>query len=155
MGLSMSLRVVAVAAVAVAAGCAVGPNFHRPAAPHDADYGAAPAKGVTATAPGTGGNAQQFVSGMDIPGQWWELYQSPKLSALIEQALRGNPNIDAAHAALRQAHDLYKAQRATLFSPAVQGSFSALRAKNPVETLSNPTSLPLNGIGNNNGTLSQ
>jgi NodT family efflux transporter outer membrane factor (OMF) lipoprotein len=142
MGLSMSLRVVAVAALAAATGCAVGPNFHRPAAPQDADYGGAPAKGVTATAPGTGGNVQQFIGGMDIPGQWWELYQSPKLSALIEQALRGNPSIDAAHAALRQANDLYKAQRATLFSPTVQGNFSALRAKNPVETLSNPTSLP-------------
>ena len=143
MGLSMSSRVVGVAAVAaVGAACAVGPNFHRPAPPQDVDYGGAPAKGVTASAPGTGGNAQQFIGGMDIPGQWWELYQSPKLSALIEQALKGNPNIDAAHAALRQANDLYKAQRATLFSPTVQGNFSALRAKNPVETLANPTSLP-------------
>ena len=143
MGLSMSSRMVGVAAVAaVGAACAVGPNFHRPAPPQDVDYGGAPAKGVTASAPGTGGNAQQFIGGMDIPGQWWDLYQSPKLSALIEQALKGNPNIDAARAALRQAHDLYKAQRATLFSPTVQGNFSALRAKNPVETLANPTSLP-------------
>ena len=99
MGLSVSLRVVAVAAAAVASACAVGPNFHRPAPPQDADYGSAPARGATAAAPGTGGNAQQFIGGMDIPGQWWELFQSPKLSALIEQALKGNPNIDAAHAA--------------------------------------------------------
>jgi NodT family efflux transporter outer membrane factor (OMF) lipoprotein len=142
MGLSMSLRVVAVTAVALASACAVGPNFHRPPAPKDADYGNAPATGATAAAPGSGGNAQQFLGGMDIPGQWWQLFRSPKLSALVEQALKGNPNIDAAHAALREAHDLYKAQRATLFSPTVQGSFSALRAKNPVETLANPTSLP-------------
>jgi NodT family efflux transporter outer membrane factor (OMF) lipoprotein len=142
MGLSMSLRVVAVAAVALASGCAVGPNFHRPPPPQDADYGNAPTKSATAAAPGSGGNAQQFIGGMDIPGQWWELFRSPKLSALVDQALKGNPNIDAAHAALRQAHDLYKAQRAALFSPVVQGSFSAVRAKNPVETLANPTSLP-------------
>jgi len=142
MGLSTSLRVLAVAAVAAASACAVGPDFHRPAAPKDVDYGSAPAKGTTATTPGTGGTAQQFIGGMDIPGQWWELFQSPKLSALIAQALKGNPNIDAAHAALRQAHNLYRAQRATVFSPVVQGSFSATRAKNPVETLANPTSLP-------------
>ena len=142
MGLRLSLRVVAALAVAVASACAVGPNFHRPAPPKDVDYGSAPAQGTTAAAPGTGGNAQQFIGGRDIPGQWWELFQSPKLSALIEQALKGNPNIDAAHAALRQAHNLYKAQRASLVSPTVQGSFSALRAKNPVETLANPTSLP-------------
>ena len=142
MGLSLSLRFVAALAAAVASACAVGPNFHRPAPPQDADYGSAPAQGTTAAAPGTGGNPQQLIAGMDIPGQWWELFESPKLNALIEQALKGNPNIDAAHAALRQAHDLYKAHRASLFSPTVQGSFSATRAKNPVETLANPTSLP-------------
>jgi NodT family efflux transporter outer membrane factor (OMF) lipoprotein len=141
MGLSISLRPVVLASVAALAACAVGPNFHRPAAPKDADYGSAPAQGSTATAAGIGGNAQQFVSGMDIPGQWWELFQSPKLNALIEQSLKGNPNIDAARAALRQANDLYKAQRASFF-PTVQGSFGALRAKNPTETLANPTSLP-------------
>src|SRR5215469_1182931 len=143
MGLSMSLRMVAGAAVAaVAAACAVGPNFHRPAPPQDLDYGNAPAQGTTAAAPGPGGNAQQLIGGMDIPGEWWELFQSPNLTALIGQALKGNPNLDAARAALRQAHDLYKAQRATLLSPTVQGSFSALRAKNPVDTLANPTNLP-------------
>jgi NodT family efflux transporter outer membrane factor (OMF) lipoprotein len=142
MGLSTSSRGVALTAAALVSACAVGPNFHRPAAPKDSDYGNAPAQGATATAPGTGGNAQQLRGDMDIPGQWWQLFQSPKLSALIDQALKGNPNIDAAHAALRQAHDLYRAQRASLFSPLVQGSFSATRAKNPTETLSNPTSLP-------------
>ncbi|HEY1875023.1 MAG TPA: efflux transporter outer membrane subunit [Steroidobacteraceae bacterium] len=138
----MSLRALVLASVAACSACAVGPNFNRPAPPKDVDYGNATAARATSAAPGTGGNAQQFVGGMDIPGQWWELYQSPKLNALIEQALKGNPNIDAAHAALRQAHDLYRAQRATVFFPVVQGSFSATRAKNPVETLANPTSLP-------------
>ena len=107
MGLSLTLRMLAAAAVTVAAGCAVGPNFHRPAPPPDADYGHAPAQGTTAAAPGTGGNAQQLIGGMDIPGEWWELFQSPNLTALIGQALKGNPNLDAARAALRQAHDLY------------------------------------------------
>ena len=64
--------------VAALAGCAVGPNYHRPAAPQ---------------------------------------------------------------AALRQAQDLYKAQRAS-FLPTVQGGFDAQRARNPVLTLANPTSLP-------------
>ncbi len=140
MGVSMSLRVIAAAAVAALFGCAVGPNFQRPAAPAAGDYGSAPAQGKTAAAPGTGGNAQQLIGGLDIPGEWWQLFQSPKLTALVAQALEGNPNIDAARAALREAHDLYRAQRASLF-PTVQGSFSALRAKNPTETLANPTSL--------------
>jgi NodT family efflux transporter outer membrane factor (OMF) lipoprotein len=141
MGVSGFLRVIMAISAAALAGCAVGPNFHRPAPPKDADYGSAPAQGATASAPGGAGNAQQFIGDMDIPGQWWELFQSPKLSALVQQALKGNPNIDAARASLRQANDLYKAQRGSLF-PAVQGSFSALRAKNPTETLANPTNLP-------------
>jgi NodT family efflux transporter outer membrane factor (OMF) lipoprotein len=141
MGLSTSCRWITAAGLTMLGACAVGPNFHRPAPPAAKDYGNAPSQGATASAPGTGGNAQQFIAGMDIPGQWWQLFQSPKLTALVEQALKGNPNIDAARAALVQANELYKAQRATFF-PNVQGSFSALRAKNAVETIANPTSLP-------------
>ena len=141
MGLRLTSRVSAVALLAGVSACAVGPNFHRPAPPKAADYGSAPSQGTTAAAPGAGGNAQQFVAGLDIPGQWWEAFHSPKLTALVEQSLKGNPNIGAAQAALRQANDLYKADRATLF-PMVQGSFNALRAKNAVETIANPTSLP-------------
>jgi NodT family efflux transporter outer membrane factor (OMF) lipoprotein len=121
--------------------CAVGPNFRRPAAPAAADYGSASSRGTTAAAAGTGGQAQHFIGGMDIPGQWWTLYQSPKLSALVERSLKGNPNMDAAQAALRQAHDLYVAQRASFF-PTLQGSFDATRARNASATIANPTTFP-------------
>ncbi len=135
-------RVLMVAALSAAlAACALGPNYHRPAAPKAADYGSAPAQGATVASPGSGGAAQSFNPGQDIPAQWWQLFQSPKLSALVTQALAGNPNLEAARAALRQAHELYKAQRTSLL-PVVQGSFDAQRARNPVLTLSNPTSLP-------------
>jgi NodT family efflux transporter outer membrane factor (OMF) lipoprotein len=140
MGLSMRSRFISVAGLAVLSGCAVGPNFHRPAPPATPDYGTASSHGTTASA-GTGGATQQLVDGMDIPGEWWQVFQSPKLTALVEQALKANPTVDAARAALRQANDLYKAQR-TSFFPTAQGSFNALRAKNPVDTLANPTSLP-------------
>jgi NodT family efflux transporter outer membrane factor (OMF) lipoprotein len=141
MGLSTPWRASRWGILAALAGCAVGPNFHSPSPPAATDYGSAPMQGATAAAAGTAGNAQRLIEGMDIPGQWWEVFESPKLSALIEQALKGNPNMDAAHAALREAHDLYRAQRATLF-PAVNGSFSGQRSKNPTETLANPTNLP-------------
>jgi NodT family efflux transporter outer membrane factor (OMF) lipoprotein len=138
MGLNISLRFTAVAVLAALTACAVGPNFHRPAAPAAADYGSAPSQGTTAAAPGADGAAQQFTAGMDIPGQWWELFQSPKLSAMVGQALKANPTMDAAHAALREAQDLYKAQRATLF-PSVQGEFGATRSKYATNTLTAPT----------------
>jgi NodT family efflux transporter outer membrane factor (OMF) lipoprotein len=124
-----------------AASCAVGPRFHRPAPPAAADYGSAPVQGTTAATPSRGGAAQRFVVGEDIPAQWWTLFESPKLTALVERSLRGNPTLAAAQASLRQAQDLYRAQRASFF-PTVQGSLDATRAKNALATLANPTSLP-------------
>jgi NodT family efflux transporter outer membrane factor (OMF) lipoprotein len=121
--------------------CAVGPDFKRPAPPAAAGYGSAPTQGQTAVAEAAGGNVQHFVAGMDIPSQWWTLFQSPKLDRLVEQALKANPNVGAAQASLRQAHELYAAQR-TSFFPAIQGDFSGVRAKNAVGTIANPTNLP-------------
>jgi NodT family efflux transporter outer membrane factor (OMF) lipoprotein len=119
-------------------GCAVGPDFKRPPAPDAAGYGSAQPPGQTTAADVAGGNAQHFVEGMDIPSQWWTLFQSPKLNYLIDQALKGNPDVAAAQAALRQAHELYTAQRAS-FLPSVQGSFAAGRSQFPTNTLTSPT----------------
>jgi NodT family efflux transporter outer membrane factor (OMF) lipoprotein len=125
--------------------CAVGPNFKRPAPPAATDYGNASAGQTAATrdaaytgANGAGGDAQRFVAGMDIPNQWWTLFRSAKLNRLVEQALAGNPNVSAAQAALRQAHELYLAQR-TSFFPSVQGNFGGNRSEFPANTLTSPT----------------
>jgi len=126
---------------ATLSGCAVGPDFKRPPAPADADYGSASARTETASAPGTAGSAQRVVAGMDIPAQWWTVFQSDKLDGLVQQAIQSNPDVAAARAALRQSHELYLAQRTTFF-PTIQGQFDAQRAKNAVGTIANPTNLP-------------
>jgi NodT family efflux transporter outer membrane factor (OMF) lipoprotein len=134
--------ITAVALVTLLSDCAVGPNFKRPAAPPASGYGSASTQGELASSPGAaGGTPQRFVAAMDIPAQWWTLFQSPKLNGLVEQAIKANPNMAAAKAALRQAHELYLAQRTT-FWPTAQGSFDAVRAENAVGAISNPTSLP-------------
>jgi outer membrane protein TolC len=133
-----SSRLVAGALIAGLSACAVGPNFKRPAAPAATGFGSAPMQGETAAARASGGSAQRFVAGMNIPSQWWTLFQSPELNRLVEQALKGNPDVGAAQAALRQAHELYLAQR-TSFFPQVQGSFGGDRSKFPTETLTSPT----------------
>ncbi len=137
----MRARLASGVIVAGLAACAVGPNFKRPAAPSSGDYGSAPMQGETTAAGGAAGSAQRFVAGMDIPSQWWTLFQSPQLNQLVEQSLKANPDVGAAQAALKQAHELYAAQR-TSFFPVVQGDFNAQRAKNAIGTISNPTSLP-------------
>ena len=136
----MVSRLAAGALIAGLAACAVGPNFKRPAPPKAEGYGNAPMQGETA-APGADGSAQHFVAGEDIPSQWWTLFRSPALNRLVDQALTGNPDVGAAQAALRQAHELYLAQR-TAFFPVAEGNFSATRAKNALGTIANPTSLP-------------
>lgn len=126
------------ASIALLSACTLGPDFQRPEPPAAAGYGSAPTAGNTATAETVGGASQRFVAEMDIPGQWWTLFQSSKLDRLVEQALTANPNVDAAKAALRQAHELYSAQRAAYW-PTVQGGFSAIRSKYPTNSLTAPT----------------
>jgi NodT family efflux transporter outer membrane factor (OMF) lipoprotein len=106
----------------------VGPDFHRPAAPVITGYTRQPLAAQTVSAGVAGGEEQRFIPNLDLPRQWWTLFQSPQLNALIDQALKANPTLVAAQAALRQAQELVKAQRG-FFYPTVQGSFSPSRQK--------------------------
>jgi NodT family efflux transporter outer membrane factor (OMF) lipoprotein len=117
-----------VTCAALAASCAVGPSFHRPQAPADAGYAPTPLPESSAAAPVHGGDAQRFVSGRDIPFQWWELFNSPALNALVERAFRANPTIAAAQAALVQAQELVYAQRGYFF-PTIDANYSFERQK--------------------------
>lgn len=115
-------------------GCALGPDFKQPAAPAGADggYTPTPLPQQTASAPGTGGAAQQFAFGQEIPAQWWTLFRSPALDQLIRNALAQNPNMAAAEAVLREARENYNAQAGTLVYPSVSGQLGAARQKTSV-----------------------
>jgi NodT family efflux transporter outer membrane factor (OMF) lipoprotein len=111
------------------AACKVGPNFKPPPAPATSGFvpvGSLPE--VTATAPLVGGEAQRFVDGLDIPGQWWTLFKSVELNALIERALANSPTLEAAQAALRQANETTAAQRGSYY-PAFSGEYQVQRQK--------------------------
>jgi len=110
------------------AGCAVGPDFERPDAPSVDRYTAEPLPGATASAAAAGGAAQRFLVGRDIPAEWWQVFHSAPLNALIEEALKANPTVTAAEAALRQAHELTLAGKGAFF-PTVQAGFNASRSK--------------------------
>ncbi|HEU5095584.1 MAG TPA: efflux transporter outer membrane subunit [Reyranella sp.] len=110
------LGALALASLIAASGCTVGPDFKRPAKPTTTGYTPENLVPTTASAGiADGGTAQTFDPGADIPGQWWELYRSPELNALIVEALKANPDLDAAQASLRQAYELLYAQQGTLF----------------------------------------
>ena len=99
-------------------GCAVGPQFQTPLAPDAARYTQAPLPARTAASPGPDGGAQRFAEGADIQGQWWTLFGSPDLDALVAQALNANPDAQAALAALRASQELAAADRGALLPTA-------------------------------------
>jgi NodT family efflux transporter outer membrane factor (OMF) lipoprotein len=112
-------------------GCVVGPDFGRPAAPAVDGYTPEPLSAPTTGAAVTGGAAQRFIPGEDIPGQWWTLFRSEALNSLIEQALKANPDLQAAQAALRQAKENVYAEQGAFF-PSVSAGASAERQKTSV-----------------------
>ena len=118
--------------------CAVGPNFHKPAPPTVSAYTPAPLPAATMSAPGPGGASQGFVAGMDVAGDWQTLFQSPALTALVAQAVKANPDLAAAKAALRGAHETYLAQRGAFF-PSVGVDYNVARQK-ATDTLAPPLS---------------
>jgi len=122
------LGTTAVLTILTISGCAVGPDFKRPAAPSVNRYTRQPLPEKTSAAEVSAGEEQSFIQAMDIPRQWWTLFQSPELSSLIEKALKANPSLVAAEASLRQARELVKAQSG-FFYPAVDAGFTASRQK--------------------------
>ena len=106
------------------AGCQVGPNFQAPPAPAIAGY----TQGPLPAAIEAGGSGQRFAAGLDVPAKWWEAYGSADLDALMDQALKASPDLAAAQAALRSAHELVLAQQGTLL-PTADAGYSASRQK--------------------------
>ncbi len=105
-------------------GCAIGPNYKRPAVAQ----------------PGTfrGQAAAEAASFADAP--WWEAFQDPTLKALIQEALRNNYDAAIAAARVQEARANLGVARSDLF-PSLDYNAAAGRAR-----------LPLGGLNLPNGT---
>ena len=110
------------------AGCAVGPNFKKPAAPEVSDYVATPLATTSNTANTVAGESQHFSAGADIAADWWTLFHSAPLNELIERSLASNHDLKAAQAALSVARENMLAQRGAYY-PSVSANFSATRQR--------------------------
>jgi NodT family efflux transporter outer membrane factor (OMF) lipoprotein len=110
------------------AGCAVGPDFKRPAAPEVEGYSSHPLSATAAAAHVSGGEAQRFAKGQDISADWWTLYHSAPLNELIDHSLANNHDLKAAQAALSVARENVLAQRGVYY-PSITASFSATRQR--------------------------
>ncbi|MGJ7494093.1 efflux transporter outer membrane subunit [Variovorax sp. RT4R15] len=103
------------------AGCAVGPDFKTPVAPATDRYTVQP---LAATPAGIA--PQRVVNARDIPAEWWSLFHSDALDAMVRQALVANADLEAAQASLRIAQENVRAQQGTFF-PTVGVQFSPTR----------------------------
>lgn len=113
---------------AILTGCAVGPDFKQPEAPAAHAYSPQSMPLETAAAPVAAGGAQKYNPTTAIPFDWWTLFKSPQINALIKRAFKNNPTIQSAQASLRQAQQSVIAQQGFFF-PAVTASYSPSRNK--------------------------
>ena len=109
-------------------GCAVGPDFQPPVAPMGGGYVKASPPATVATPDVAGGEGQRFTQGGDIAQDWWTLFHSAPLNALIEQSLAANHDLKAAQSALLAARENTLAQRGAYF-PSVTAGFGATRTR--------------------------
>ena len=96
-------------------GCAVGPDYTQPDLPAAASVSAGPLPARTAGQGEGAAASQAFLAGRDLPHDWWTLFGSAQLTALVAQALKANPDLEAAQATLRQTQENALAARGGMF----------------------------------------
>ncbi|SDY57076.1 efflux transporter outer membrane subunit [Nitrosomonas sp. Nm58] len=117
-------------------GCAVGPDFIRPPPPETDRY--LPGKQLQKTAP-VDGQTQYFEQGAEIAADWWQLFQSPQLDALVKEAIANNSTLQAAQAGLEQSQENLRAGYG-VFYPQIDLAGGASRQKFSAARFGSPTS---------------
>jgi multidrug efflux system outer membrane protein len=113
----MSKRL-SLAAAALLAGCAVGPDYHRPSLDVPAQY-----RDVAPTATGVPGDAASLGD-----SGWWEVYSDANLQTLLATALKNNFDVKIAVARIDEAQAQLGSARLA-YLPQVSIDASAARAK--------------------------
>lgn len=108
--------VFALAAVLLA-GCALGPDYSRPAAPAALEFRHTPGWKVAQPAD------------LEASVAWWSLYQDQPLAELLQQLDNANQKLEEAEAAWREARALVGGSRSGLF-PSATGQLGTSRAGN-------------------------
>jgi multidrug efflux system outer membrane protein len=112
--------------LAILAGCAVGPNYHRPAALPDTN-----SLPVAYSEPGPTNIAiwhPAQPSANKPRGRWWEIFDYPELNRLEDMAATNNQQVVSALATLEQSRALAKEARANFF-PQVSANPVATRQR--------------------------
>jgi len=122
-------RILASACALALAGCAVGPDYQRPALDMPGEY----------TAPEVGAQAA-------VSDHWWTLYGDATLDKLVADALQRNADIELAVARVAEAEGTLKEAGASLF-PEIDAGVAASRTRvSPSTALANPPPLIRNDV---------
>ena len=111
------MRTIAALATLCVAGCTVGPDFRAPDPPATDRY-------VQGSAPEV-----RTALDRDIPAEWWSVFESKDIDALVQRALSGNPSLDQARARLTQAQELRTARQGSALYPRLDLSGGAERQR--------------------------
>ncbi|BAN25760.1 efflux transporter outer membrane subunit [Caballeronia insecticola] len=115
-----------IAACALLGACSFGRDGKPPAMPQPAHYGAQPQPDTSVTAEGA---AQRFVTGAKPVPEWWKLYRSDALDALVDEGLRASPSLAAADKSLVAAREQLRAQVGSSLLPSIDAGAQATRQR--------------------------
>ncbi|PRE03755.1 efflux transporter outer membrane subunit [Burkholderia ambifaria] len=132
----------ALAAVALLAGCALGPDFRAPEPPAAQQYTRDAAPATTVAAGGPAGDAQTFASSAHTLQRWWTQFGSEPLDRLVDTAWRNSPTLAEARARLDEARQNHAAQAGATMLPRVDANLSATREKVDIAAFGLPASVP-------------
>ncbi len=127
-------------------GCAVGPNYHVPktTAPREFFARSQAAAPAAPAAPDTS-------AAVDL-SQWWHALSDPELDALIERAIRANPDIEIALTRLQEA----RTQQAVLLGNALpEVAASGAAGRGTGSDITRAGAAPGLRAGDNKGALDQ
>ncbi|QQK00592.1 efflux transporter outer membrane subunit [Burkholderia ambifaria] len=132
----------ALAAIALLAGCAVGPDFRTPEPPVTQQYTRDAAPATTAAAGGPAGDAQTFATSAHTLQRWWTEFGSEPLDRLVDTAWRNSPTLAEARARLDEARQNHAAEAGATMLPRVDANLSATREKVDVAAFGLPANMP-------------
>ncbi|KND61538.1 RND efflux system, outer membrane lipoprotein, NodT family [Candidatus Burkholderia verschuerenii] len=116
---------ITIATLALSA-CALGPDGKPPAMPQPEHYGALPQAQSSVTAEGV---SQTFVQAAKPVPEWWKLYRSDALNALVDEGLHASPNLAAADKSLQAAREQLRAQVGSSLLPSIDAGGQVTRER--------------------------
>jgi multidrug efflux system outer membrane protein len=112
------MRALAIAVSLLLAGCMVGPDYKRP----------------ETNLPGAFLEPSSGTASLQVPSDWWKLYNDPLLNQLVADGLANNTDVRIATARVEEAEALVRQAHAVLIPP-IDGQGTAFRGRTPSTNL--------------------